>query len=178
MSTLSPTIRIVPMHMSRRTQLRLVLTGVLLTTYFFVLAVQAYAQTSYSHDIVQGDTAYFSPNTTTLSRDAMHKLDALANGIKSHNGIVSARVVGFADRIENPPHNESLSRARAENVKNYLASKGIVNARVADTRWFGDSLPATNCPENLSKAALIGCLQQDRRVEVEVDYTTQVAAAQ
>ncbi len=45
----------------------------------------------------------------------------------------------------------------------------------ADTRWFGDSEPVTDCSNDLRKTQLIDCLQQDRRVEVGIDYNRQVA---
>jgi outer membrane protein OmpA-like peptidoglycan-associated protein len=180
MSRISYVVPLGRLHaVSRVTRLRIILTGAMLTTYLLVLAIQACAQTSSGHSLMQGErTAYFSFNDTTLTTETRQRLDALATGIKTHNGIRGARVVGFADRIGDPSYNEELSKKRAESVKDYLVSKGIVHASVADTRWFGDSLPATNCPDKLPKSELINCLQQDRRVEVEVDYATQIAAAQ
>lgn len=166
-------------HISRMTRLRIILTGVMLTVYLLVLAVQAHAQTSNSRTAMQNEhTTYFSYNDTTLTPEAKHRLDALVKDTKAQGDIRGARVVGFADRVGSPSTNEKISRKRAENVKNYLVSRGIINASVADTRWFGDSFPATNCPENLQKPALITCLGQDRRVEVEFDYTVQLARAQ
>jgi outer membrane protein OmpA-like peptidoglycan-associated protein len=166
-------------RIDRVTRLRLILTGVMLTIYFLVLAMQAHAQDNEPRAILQDEhTAYFSYNDTALSADARRRLDALVKEIKSQGDIRGARVVGFADHTGKPSYNETLSRKRAENVKNYLVSRGIVNASVADTRWFGDSFSATNCPEGLSRSALINCLQQDRRVEIEFDYKVRLAEAQ
>jgi outer membrane protein OmpA-like peptidoglycan-associated protein len=123
-------------------------------------------------------TVYFPFNVATLTPEAMTRLDTLATDIKSQNDVKGARVVGFADRIGTPSYNEALSKRRAENVKNYLVSKGILTARVAETRWFGASMPATSCPHDLSRPALIECLQKDRRVEVEIDYRSEVVADQ
>ncbi len=121
-------------------------------------------------------TIYFAFNAASLSPDAKSRLDTLATNIKSQNDVRGARVVGFADRIGTPGYNEKLSKKRAENVKNYLADRGIINASIADTRWFGASMPATSCPNNLSRPQLIECLQKDRRVEVEIDYLPEVVA--
>jgi len=121
-------------------------------------------------------TVYFPFNVASLSADGMSHLDTLTTDIKSRNDIKGARVVGFADRIGTPSYNEKLSKKRAEAVKNYLVAKGIVNASVAETRWFGASMPATDCPANVPRPQLIDCLQKDRRVEVEVDYTSEVVA--
>lgn len=123
-------------------------------------------------------TVYFSFNVATLSPEAMNRLDTLTNDIKSQKDIKGARVVGFADHIGTPSYNEKLSKKGAEAVKNYMIAKGIVNASVAETRWFGAAMPATNCPNNLPRSELISCLQKDRRVEVEVDYTSEVVAYQ
>lgn len=164
-------------HISRVTRLRLILTGVMLTVYLLVLAVQAHAQSGRS--LMQDErTAYFPYNETSLTSETRQKLDALVNDIKSRGYIHGARVVGFSDHTGSPSTNEKISRQRAENVRNYLISRGVLNASVADTRWFGDLFPATNCPEGLARGALIACMQNDRRVEVEVDYTIQLARAQ
>jgi outer membrane protein OmpA-like peptidoglycan-associated protein len=166
-------------HLSRMTRLRIILTGVMLTVYLLVLAVQAHAQTAKSRAVMQNEqTAYVPYNDTTLTPEAKHRLDALVKDTKAQGNIRGARVVGFADRVGSPTTTEKISRKRAESVKNYLVSKGISNASVADMRWFGDSFPAANCPENLQKPALIACLGQDRRVEIEIDYAVQLARAQ
>ncbi len=79
------------------------------------------------------------------------KLDTLANVLTSSDNVKGARIVGYADRIGNArSHNEKLSKKRAENVKNYLAAKGLINTRVAETRWLGSSMPSTDCANNLA----------------------------
>lgn len=120
---------------------------------------------------------YFAFSKSGLTADGKKALDAVAADIKAKGAAVTAvRVAGFADRIGSATANEKLSKKRADTVRKYLVSKGIVNAQVVETRWFGESVPATDCSKKLSKAKLIKCLQPDRRVEVEVDTT--VAPAQ
>jgi|GEM_PF-543322 len=115
-------------------------------------------------------TVYFPLNKSGLTPVAKKKLDALARTIRSYGPVKSVRIAGFADRLGSPVHNEKLSKARADNVRKYLVSKGIVNAKVVETRWFGDTIPATNCPKTMKRKELIACLQKDRRVEVEVEF--------
>jgi len=63
-------------------------------------------------------------------------------------------------------------------VRDYLVAKGIVNTDVAETRWYGASMPTASCPNDLPRSALIDCLQKDRRVEVEINYASEVVAGQ
>lgn len=115
-------------------------------------------------------TVYFDLNKSTLTPEAKVKLNSLAKTILASGPVKSVRVAGFADRLGSAVHNEKLSKRRADTVRKYLVSKGIVNAQVVETRWFGDTVPATNCPKGMKRAALVACLQKDRRVEVEVEF--------
>jgi len=113
-------------------------------------------------------TVYFPFNKSTLTAESKQKLDTLA-GVLHARAIKSVRVAGYADRIGGAVYNEKLSKKRADAVRKYLVGKGIVNAQVVETRWFGDSVPATSCPKDMPRKDLIVCLQKDRRVEVEID---------
>jgi len=153
--------------------LRIFLMGVL-AAIFLLIATQAKA-----NGIMQNEQSiYFSFNDAILSPVTKHKLDSIVRDIQARGDVKGVRVVGFADHVGSPSYNEKLSHKRADSVRNYLAAKGIKNATVADIRWFGDSLPATDCRENLSRPALIACLQNDRRVDIEIDYTIRMARAQ
>lgn len=121
-------------------------------------------------------TIYFGFNQATLTPEARQKLDTLANTLKSEQDVKEAKIVGYADRIGSANYNQRLSQKRAEAVKNYIISRGFVNARVAETRWFGETTPVTSCPDTLSREALIACLQKDRRVEVEIEYQPELRA--
>ena len=126
----------------------------------------------------EAKSVFFAFSKATLTADGKKALDAVAADIKAKGtAVTSVRVAGFADRIGSATANEKLSKKRADAVRKYLVSKGIVNAQVVETRWFGDSVTATNCPKGMSKAKLIKCLQPDRRVDVEVDTAPVVAPA-
>ncbi|MGE4351383.1 MAG: OmpA family protein [Bdellovibrionales bacterium] len=113
---------------------------------------------------------YFAFGRSSLTPAGKKALDAIAADITTRGAAVtSVRVAGFADRIGSATANEKLSKKRADRVRKYLVSKGVVNAQVVETRWFGDSVPSTTCDKGLSKAKLIKCLQPDRRVDVEID---------
>lgn len=118
-------------------------------------------------------TVYFEFNKATLMASEKTKLDNLANTLKSDKQVKEATVFGYADRIGTTSYNDKLSQKRAQTVSNYLISRGFTNARVTETRWFGESQPATQCPDSLGRAELIRCLQKDRRVEVEIEYLPQ-----
>lgn len=121
--------------------------------------------------IAQADrTVYFEFNKYSLTAEAVNKLNSLAARLTSDSQVRSAKIIGYADRIGTVSYNERLSKRRADNVRRYLVSRGFVKSEVANTRWMGESAPVTECPDNLTREELIACLQQDRRVEVEIEY--------
>ena len=120
---------------------------------------------------------YFDFNEAKLSPQMMERLDTISNVLRSDSQVKGARIVGYADRIGNPSYNEALSKKRADNVNKYLESKGLLNTQVADIRWLGSSVSATDCSSNMNKQALISCLQEDRRVEVEIDFAPDLRAS-
>ncbi len=117
-------------------------------------------------------TVYFAFNDYGLTPQAQQKLDSLSDILKSSSNVKAAHIVGFADRLGSTNYNEALSHKRAEAVKNYIVSRGYVNTDVAETRWVGKSQPSAVCAKNLSRIQLISCLQQDRKVEVEIEVVT------
>ena len=117
--------------------------------------------------LTQVQSIYFGLGQSTLTKQAKKSLDILVGSVADKQGpYMSVSVAGFADRIGSATANEKLSKKRADNVRKYLLSKGIVNAQVVETRWFGDSVTATKCSKKLPKEKLIKCLQPDRRVDV------------
>jgi outer membrane protein OmpA-like peptidoglycan-associated protein len=115
-------------------------------------------------------TVYFKFNRANLTPEAKQRLDTLADALKSDLSVKEAKIIGYADRIGSVAYNERLSQKRAQTVSAYLIAQGYTNARVTETRWVGKSEPSTNCPATEARPQLIECLQNDRRVEVEIEY--------
>jgi OOP family OmpA-OmpF porin len=122
-----------------------------------------------------GSDVLFEFDKATLRPEGREKLDELADRIRDAQ-VESVLAVGHADRIGPDQYNEKLSAARAESVKEYLAQKGIPPERVR-SEGRGESEPVTGdqC-KGQRGAKLISCLQPDRRVDVEVRGTREVAA--
>lgn len=114
-------------------------------------------------------SVFFAFGKSSLTKEAKKALDVLAADIKAKGPVLAVRVAGYADRIGKDAANEKLSKKRADAVRKYLLSKGIVNAQVVETRWFGDSVPEAKCSKKMPKKKLIKCLQPDRRVDVEIE---------
>lgn len=118
-------------------------------------------------------TIYFDFNSSELTDESRNKLNNVATTLKGASDVKSAVIIGYADRKGSVSYNQSLSKRRAEAVKSYLNEKGYLNTYVADVRAVGESKSNTPCSSNLSRAEEIQCLSPDRRVEVEIDYTTE-----
>jgi OOP family OmpA-OmpF porin len=122
-----------------------------------------------------GSDVLFEFDKATLRPEGRQKLDELAERIKDAQ-VESILAVGHADRIGSEQYNEKLSDARAASVKEYLAQKGISPERVR-SEGRGENEPVTGDQCKGQKGAkLIACLQPDRRVDVEVRGTREVAA--
>ena len=79
---------------------------------------------------------------------------------------LEVRVVGHTDAIGDERSNRALSLQRAETVRGLLIEQGVPAAWIrAEGR--GESEPvAAHCAAALPRAALIACLQPNRRVEI------------
>jgi OOP family OmpA-OmpF porin len=122
----------------------------------------------------------FDFNKAELKDSGKQKLDELAGQVKDAN-IDEIVAIGHADRIASEEYNQKLSEQRAEAVKEYLGQK-VANANRVTAQGKGESAPVTgdDCkkmgPESGSNKKLVSCLQPDRRVEIEVLGTRQIAA--
>ena len=97
-----------------------------------------------------------------------YQLDEFAAKLKTLH-YDSIKVVGYTDRIGSEVYNNHLSRIRAEVVKNYLVTKGVVSEKIrAEGRGEADPITGNKCKGSERTPALIACLQPDRRVEVQV----------
>lgn len=97
------------------------------------------------------------------------EIDKLADTLKQYqsSGDVQIRVVGHTDRLGDDYYNLNLSQLRANTVKSYLIERGVSRSSVT-SEGAGESQPVKQCSANLSRPALISCLQPNRRVEVIV----------
>jgi OOP family OmpA-OmpF porin len=123
----------------------------------------------------------FEFNKAELREGGKKKLDEIANGLKDAK-VDEILAIGHADRIASEDYNRKLSEQRAEAVKTYLAQKGFGEEKVR-VEGRGEQQPVTgdDCakmgPERASNRKLVSCLQPDRRVEIEVFGTREVAAS-
>ena len=98
------------------------------------------------------------------------KIDALAHNLKTWQKIDSVHIIGHTDRLGSAAYNQRLSLARAETVRSYLQSQQLPASSIS-VQGVGASQPVTTaaqCPSSLGRAALIACLQPDRRIDIEV----------
>jgi peptidoglycan-associated lipoprotein len=102
---------------------------------------------------------YFDYDQDNLREDAAAVLDAKA-AILLANPAVTVAITGHTDERGTAEYNLALGQRRAAQVKRYLASKGVAEARLA-TQSLGDSQPAAPGTDEAS-------YQQNRRAEFEV----------
>lgn len=103
------------------------------------------------------------------------RLDALAARALASPRIERIVVTGHADRLGDPAYNRSLSLRRAGAVRDHLVARGIA-ASVFVVRGEGAERPLSQCSESLPRERLIACLQDDRRVEIDISTTTDQSA--
>lgn len=96
-------------------------------------------------------------------RDA---LDELARDIRSSIQVKRIHIVGHTDRLGSDAFNDRLSQQRAETVAAYLSNQGVSGNVQVSGRGKRD--PVSDCPDYLPRQQLIGCLQPDRRVAIEL----------
>lgn len=119
----------------------------------------------------------FAFGKAELSREGQQALDEIINKIKGLD-LKQFTIIGHTDRIGSVANNQLLSERRATTVKNYFITQGIRPAQL-QSLGRGEQEPLSNCRDSLSKAALIQCLQPDRRVSFALEYvaTRSLAAA-
>ena len=121
----------------------------------------------------------FDFDKAELKDSGKQRLDQLADQIKDAD-VDEIVAVGHADRIASEGYNQKLSQARAQAVKDYLSQRGTkANTITAEGKGESQSVTGGDCqkmgPERGSNKKLVACLAPDRRVEIEVLGTRQVA---
>ena len=93
------------------------------------------------------------------------KLDDIAAALSANTSINNIVISGYTDRIGTDKYNQKLSERRANAVKAYLVNKGVDASRMTAV-GKGKANPIVQCTQK-QMAALVKCLEPNRRVEVE-----------
>ena len=112
-------------------------------------------------------TELFEFDKATL-KPRQPRLDEIAGALVSNPQIGNVRVTGHTDRLGSEAYNLKLSQRRAEAVAGYLVKKGV-DANRLQVVGKGEANPVVQCDDKdyRNRAALIKCLEPNRRVEVE-----------
>ena len=154
-----------------------------------------YTVSSQSQEIVRNNygecwkNSYFDKDN--LRPEAQENLNALAQRL-SNESVQTVRVEGHTDFMGSEQYNQALSERRANVVANYLVGRGVASSKISAV-GLGESqaqMTAT-CEAEVAKlgkkvskakkrAALIACIEPDRRVDVKIRsvVTRQVAPGQ
>jgi OOP family OmpA-OmpF porin len=110
--------------------------------------------------LVSTETVLFRFNNSTLTTDAMEKLDAAVQSVVNLQHYV-IEVQGFTDTTGSRSHNLALSQRRADAVVRYLIAKHHIPLYRVHVAGMGEEAPAGN---NQTRAGR----QENRRVEVKL----------
>ena len=109
-------------------------------------------------------TELFAFNSADLTMP-QPRLDEIAAALTADPTITDVDITGYADRLGSAPYNQALSERRAGAVRDYLVARGIAADRLK-AYGKGEANPVVVCTDK-NRAALIQCLEPNRRVEVE-----------
>ena len=108
--------------------------------------------------IVLEHSVYFSPNNTSIQKNAVPRLKELAVELRnSLNAVVE--ISGHCAMSGTEEGREELSRERAYNIVAYLKQEGWVPETEPVVRWFGGTRPVTSEEEEIYR---------NRRVEISI----------
>lgn len=115
----------------------------------------------------------FGFDRATVQPAGKTELDALSRNLQG-TSVQTITVEGHTDRLGSSDYNQKLSEERAEAVKAYLLTSGGIRGASITAVGKGETMPVTkpqDCKGTKATAALVACLQPDRRVDVEVNGT-------
>jgi peptidoglycan-associated lipoprotein len=110
-----------------------------------------------------GDRVFFETDQTDLTPQARATLDKQAQWLAQYNRYTFT-IEGHADERGTREYNIALGAKRAQNVREYLASRGIDSARMR-TISYGKERPVAVCDD-------ISCWSQNRRSVIVLHVTS------
>lgn len=116
---------------------------------------------SRSPDIVLSADALFAPGSADLSAQAQRELSDLAAKLKARNDLASIMIAGHTDSTGNDAINDPLSRARAQQVVDYLVARGV-SPQLLQASGFGSRRPVATNDTAAGR-------QANRRVEIRLE---------
>ena len=118
---------------------------------------------------LESDTlfAFGRADFQSLKNEGQAQLSAIAGKLLSTPNIGKIIIAGHADQLGDRQGNLAVSKQRAQTIKTYLVGKGVP-AELVDVVGEGSEKPLVKCDMQLPRAALIQCLEPNRRVEIEV----------
>jgi OmpA-OmpF porin, OOP family len=105
------------------------------------------------------ENVFFDTGKATLRPESFKSLNDLVEIMKLKNTMV-IEIAGHTDDTGTPESNLTLSQSRAESVRNYLVSKGILAGRVT-AKGYGETEPVADNATDEGK-------QKNRRTEVRI----------
>lgn len=84
----------------------------------------------------------------------------------AYSQVNTIRLVGHTDRLGEAAYNQALSERRAATVRQYIIGKGFQGEIAASGR--GETQQVAACDGVKPRAALVECLQPNRRVDIEI----------
>lgn len=100
----------------------------------------------------------FETNRSDLKQASFPELEQLKSFLENSNA--SIEIAGFTDNVGQAEHNQTLSLARAESIKNWLVVRGIEDSRLSTIGYGASNFVADNNTE--------ANRQQNRRVEIRL----------
>jgi OOP family OmpA-OmpF porin len=113
----------------------------------------------------------FAFDKDTLSPTGVNTISNFARDLGETTDYNNVRVAGHTDPLGSEAYNQDLSDRRANTVANQLVTEGVPSNRISAIGYGESQLKVTEaeCAGAGSRAALIECLQPNRRVEITVE---------
>jgi peptidoglycan-associated lipoprotein len=102
-----------------------------------------------------GDRVFFETDSSALTPQSRATLDKQAQWLNTYNQYVQFTIEGHADERGTREYNIALGARRAQTVRDYLISRGVVATRM-HTISYGKERPVAVCDD-------ISCWSQNRR---------------